>query len=244
MGEKGHGQPRMEHSGTSPARPGFAFVMERFGSIRDMDRSFDIEYWQRQGDAAIYHAAWELVELHQRDEARTRMNSDFKELLKIFNAAKVRYLIVGGYAVMKYTEPRYTKDLDLWIDPKPGNARAVFKSLKEFGVPLANLTEADFSKDGFFYQMGRPPVRVDILMSIEGVRFADAGEDRVGTDFDGVPSQVIARKHLIANKRAVGRPQDLVDVTNLESEQVVEGPSRNRERRKKKRSKDHDRGID
>ena len=85
------------------------------------------------------------------------MNSDFRDLLRIFNAGKVRYLVVGGHAVMKYTEPRYTKDLDLWIEATPKNARAVFKALKEFGAPLANLTEADFSKEGFFYQMGRPP---------------------------------------------------------------------------------------
>ncbi len=102
------------------------------------------------------------------------MNSDFKELLSILNAAKVRYLVVGGYAVMKYTEPRYTKDLDLWVEASAKNARAVFKALKDFGAPLANLTAADFSREGFFYQMGRPPARVDILMSIEGVKFADA----------------------------------------------------------------------
>ena len=78
------------------------------------------------------------------------MNSDFRDLLRIFNAGKVRYLVVGGYAVMKYAEPRYTKDLDLWIDATPKNARAVFKALKEFGAPLANLTEADFSREGFF----------------------------------------------------------------------------------------------
>jgi hypothetical protein len=83
------------------------------------------------------------------------MNSDFRDLLRIINAGKVRYLVVGGYAVMKYAEPRYTKDLDLWIDATPKNARAVFKALKEFGAPLANLTEADFSREGFFYQMGR-----------------------------------------------------------------------------------------
>ena len=70
--------------------------MERFGSIRDMDRSFDFEYWQRQGDAAIYRAAWELVECTIAARARTRMNSDFRDLLRIFNAGKVRYLVVGG----------------------------------------------------------------------------------------------------------------------------------------------------
>src|SRR3954453_19773311 len=103
---------------------------------------------------------------------------------------------------MKYTEPRYTKDLDIWIEATPKNARAVFKALKSFGAPLSNLTEADFSREGFFDQMGRPPARVDILMSIEGVRFADAWRNRLHTDFDGVSAQFLARKDLIANKRA------------------------------------------
>ena len=226
-------------SSPAPTRSGFDFVMERFGRIRDMDRSFDIEYWQRQGDAAIYRAAWELVELHHRDQGKDpnelRLQRSIGEFL---NAAKVRYLVVGGFAVMKYTEPRDTKDLDLWIEATPRNARLVFKALKEFGAPLANLTEADFSKEGFFYQMGRPPTRVDIVMSIEGVRFADAWRDRVATDFDGVPGQVIGLKHLIANKQAVGRPQDLMDVTNLlESGPVAEKPPQQLKSSKKKRPK-------
>lgn len=85
------------------------------------------------------------------------MNSDFKELLSRFNARKVRYLLVGGYAVMKYTEPRYTKDLDLWIDRRPRNARAVFEALREFGAPLVGLSPDDFAQPGVVYQMGRPP---------------------------------------------------------------------------------------
>jgi hypothetical protein len=148
------------------------------------------------------------------------MNSDFRDLLKLFNAHRVRYLVVGGYAVMKYTEPRYTKDLDVWVEATPKNAKAVFKALRKFEAPLANLHESDFATEGFCYQMGRPPARVDILMSIQGVRFADAWSSRVASDFDGVTGHVISRKDLIANKRALGRPQDLVDVNSLvESEQ-------------------------
>jgi len=144
---------------------------------------------------------------------------------------------------MKFAEPRYTKDLDLWIDASPKNARAVFKALKDFGAPLVNLTEADFSRKGFFYQMGRPPARVDIVMSIEGVHFADAWRERVATDFDGVPGHVIGRNHLIANKRAVGRPQDLMDVASLlESEQIREKPLQESKTPKRKRQKGRDRG--
>src|SRR5271169_1348956 len=113
------------------------------------------------------------------------MSSDFSDLLNLFKRCRVRYLIVGGHAVMKYTEPRFTKDLDIWIEASPKNARAVFKALREFGAPLAALSEDDFAKEGFFYQMGRPPTRIDILMSIAGVKFADAWPNRVKTEFEG-----------------------------------------------------------
>ncbi len=163
------------------------------------------------------------------------MNSDFSDLLKLFKSCRVRYLIVGGHAVMKYTEPRYTKDLDVWIEPSAKNARAVFKALRQFGAPLARLTDSDFAKEGFFYQMGRPPARVDILMSIEGVRFADAWPKRVNTDFAGTPAYVISRQDLIANKRSLSRPQDLVDLESLiESERVAARVSREQSAMRKK----------
>ena len=129
---------RAKKSRSAPSAPNAErpeFVMERFGSIDEMDRSFDIEYWQRQGDAAIFRAAWELVEAYCATRAGIRMSSDFKDLLKRFNADKIRYLIVGGHSVMKSTEPRYTKDLDIWIEASPKNSRAVFRALRAFGPP-------------------------------------------------------------------------------------------------------------
>ena len=103
-------------------------------------------------------------------------------------------MVVGGHAVMKYTEPRYTKDLDVWVDADPENARAVFDSLREFGAPLTNVSASDFAREGSIYQMGRPPARVDVLTSIEGVPFADAWRNRVATDFDGTPAHLISRQ--------------------------------------------------
>jgi len=146
---------------------------------------------------------------------------------------------------MKHTEPRYTKDLDIWIEATPKNARAVFRALGRFGAPRANLTEADFAKEGFFYQMGRPPSRVDILMSIEGVRFTDAWPNRVNSDFDGVPGHVISRTDLITNKRAVARPQDLADVDSLvESERIAKKLRRESDaKHKKSKGRDQDPGI-
>jgi hypothetical protein len=144
------------------------------------------------------------------------VNSDFSDLLKIFNANNVKYLVIGGYAVIQYAEPRFTKDLDLWISTDIRNAAAVYQSLLAFGAPLADLTEADFAEEGYFYQMGVPPVRVDILMGVPGLNFAEAWERRVVAAFDDLPVPFIAKSDLITNKRASGRPQDLIDADLLD----------------------------
>ena len=128
------------------------------------------------------------------------VNSDFREMLKTFNDYQVRYLVVGGYAVIKYTEPRYTKDIDLWISTERDNAAAVYQALRAFGAPLADLTEDVFTQEGYFYQMGVPPVRVDILMSIPGLKFDEAWERRVTVDFGGVAAPFISKQDLIISK--------------------------------------------
>lgn len=143
------------------------------------------------------------------------VSSDFKDLLRLFNDYRVKYLIIGGYAVIKYAEPRYTKDLDVWIRADQDNATAVFQALREFGAPLAGMTVDDFAHEGYFYQMGVPPVRVDILMSIPGLAFDEAWTRRVEAEFDGVPVLFISRADLIASKLASGRPQDLIDADSL-----------------------------
>ena len=142
-------------------------------------------------------------------------NSDFREILKTFNDYQVRYLVVGGYAVIKYAEPRYTKDIDLWISTDKDNAAAVYEALRAFGAPLAGLTEDVFAHEGYFYQMGVAPVRVDILMSIPGLKFEQAWERRVVVDFDGVMVPFISKQDLIISKIASGRPQDLIDAQLL-----------------------------
>ena len=143
------------------------------------------------------------------------VNSDFSDLLKLFNDNGVKYLVIGGYAFIQYAEPRYTKDLDLWISTDLENARVVYKALREFGAPLAGLTEDDFAEEGFFYQMGVPPVRVDVLMGIPGLEFEDAWKRRVEVDFDSLSVAFISRQDLITAKRASGRPQDLLDADLL-----------------------------
>ena len=143
------------------------------------------------------------------------VNSNFKDLLSLFNGYQIKYLVVGGYAVIKYTEPRYTKDLDLWVKADQENAAAVFQALLEFGAPLEGMTKDDFAHEGYFYQMGIPPVRVDILMSIKGLTFKEAWTRRVAVDFDGILVPFISKQDLITTKRASGRPQDLIDVELL-----------------------------
>ena len=142
---------------------------------------------------------------------------DFKELLSIFRDRKVRYLVVGGYAVMRYTEPRFTKDLDLWIATDRKNAERVFAAMKAFGAPLRNLSPDDFTKEDCFYQMGKPPFRLDIMMSIPGVAFESAWERREEVTIEGLIVPFISRLDLIRSKKASGRPQDLIDVDNLEN---------------------------
>ncbi len=143
------------------------------------------------------------------------VNSDFSDLLNLFNAYGVKYLVIDGYAVIQYGEPRLTKDLGLWISTDAANAHAIYQALKQFGAPLSGLTEADFSEEGYFYQMGVPPVRVDILMGMPGGNFEAAWKSRNEVDFGGLVVPFISKQDLIASKRASGRPQDLIDADHL-----------------------------
>lgn len=144
------------------------------------------------------------------------LNSDFKELLRLLESYQVKYLVIGGYAVMKYAEPRYTKDLDLWIQANDENGLATFKALATFGAPLLGLTANDFASEGYFYQMGIPPVRIDILMSVKGVNFENAYEKREIVLLEDIAIPFISKSDLILSKIAAGRPQDLLDVEALQ----------------------------
>lgn len=148
------------------------------------------------------------------------VNSDFSDLLNLFNANNVKYLVIGGYAAIQYGEPRFTKDLDLWINTDTANAAAVYQSLKQFGAPLSGMSEADFSEEGYFYQIGVPPIRVDLLMGIPGGDFEQAYRNRNEVNFSGLVVPFISKRDLIAVKRASGRAQDLIDADHLSA-----GPS-------------------
>jgi len=146
------------------------------------------------------------------------MFDDFKELLSIFNAHGVKYLIVGGYAVSFHAQPRATKDIDLLIQPDAANAKAVYAALAKFGAPLDGLTVENFSDRGKFFRMGREPVMVDILPEIDGIDFDRAWEKRVPSVIDvesGLTAFFISAPDLVTAKLAAGRPQDIADVAAL-----------------------------
>ena len=142
-------------------------------------------------------------------------NPHYKELLQLLNEFQVEYLIVGGFAVMKYGEPRYTKDLDVWIENSAPNSQKLVQALKRFGAPLDQdgITPETFTNKQVVYQIGIAPVRIDILTEITGVKFVDAWKKRVASTFFGVPVHFISFDDLVANKRALGRSSDLRDLS-------------------------------
>ena len=143
------------------------------------------------------------------------MNSDFKELLQVFNDHSVKYLIVGGYAAVHYSQPRYTKGLDLWIEPSIENARRIAKAFHTFGLPIEGFTIEDMADTGFQFFVGCPPCAFDFLTSILGLEFQPAWENRVASDEDGIPVWYLGKDDLIVAKKAVSRDQDLKDIEEI-----------------------------
>jgi hypothetical protein len=143
------------------------------------------------------------------------VNPDFKDLFAALNAAGARYLLVGGYAVAYHAQPRFTKDLDIWVDSDPANAARVYEALSRFGAPLQDLAQADLEHPGTVFQIGVPPNRIDVVTAIDGVLFHEAWPERTETTYGEQTVPVIGLRHLIQNKRASGRPQDLLDLEIL-----------------------------
>ncbi len=162
------------------------------------------------------------------------MHSDFKELLSTLNAHRVKYLVVGAYAVSVYAQPRATKDLDILVKADADNAKAVFVALAQFGAQLKGLTVADFAEPGPFFRMGRDPVVVNVLTAIPGVDFDTAWLRRLEAVIElasELKANFISRDDLVAAKLASGRPRDLADVDEMrkaeESQKSQSNESRN-----------------
>ncbi len=144
------------------------------------------------------------------------MNQDFVDVLDAFLRADVRFLVVGAYAFAVHARPRATGDLDIWIEPTPENAGRVMAALREFGAPLHQVTEQDFTQPDVVLQIGVAPRRIDILTVLTGLTFGEAWADRTAHAIGPLVVPFLGRASLIRNKRATGRPQDIADLSYLE----------------------------
>ncbi|MCA0389128.1 MAG: nucleotidyltransferase [Bacteroidetes bacterium] len=143
------------------------------------------------------------------------LTQDFKEFIQLLNEKSVKYLLVGGYAVGFYGNPRFTKDLDLWLECSKENAEKIEEVLKEFGFGSLGLTRDDFLDPDGIIQLGYPPARIDLIMGASGVNFEDCFPKRETVLLDGVTVNLINLEDLKMNKKASGRYQDLADLENL-----------------------------
>ncbi len=146
-----------------------------------------------------------------------KISEDFEELFEYFNDREVRYLIVGAHAVAFHAKPRYTKGLDVFVDPTQDNGGKIIEALEDFGFRGLDLSADDFSTPGNVIQLGIPPHRIDFVTSIEAVDFRSAWNSRVEGSYGSIPVWYIGRDALIRNKKALGRDQDKMDVSWLES---------------------------
>jgi predicted nucleotidyltransferase len=140
---------------------------------------------------------------------------DFEDFLELLNKHLVEYMVVGGYALAFHGKPRYTGDLDIWINISTQNARSMVQVLKAFGMQSLGLEETDFLTPGYITQIGYPPLRIDILNQIDGLKFGEAKKGMQIIDTGGLPVRYIGLHDFVKNKVASGRPQDLADVQEI-----------------------------
>ena len=141
--------------------------------------------------------------------------NDFKEFLQLLNAKKIEYLVVGGYAVALYGYPRATGDIDIWIAISSDTAQRMFDALQDFGFSVPELKKELFLEPGRNIRMGNPPLRIEVLTSIDGVVFSDCFRDRNTVVLENIPVHFISLSDLKKNKLASGRLQDRADVEHL-----------------------------
>lgn len=144
------------------------------------------------------------------------LNEDYREMLQYLADEKVKFLLVGAYALAAHGYPRATMDIDIWVMPSPDNAAAVLCALRRFGAPLHDLTPADLQKDDTIFQIGVAPRRIDIITGASGLKFEEAFAHAIEVFIEGIPVHIPSLDDLIRNKRATGRTKDLADVEALE----------------------------
>lgn len=142
-------------------------------------------------------------------------SQDFREFIELLIKHKAEYLIVGGYAVGIHGHPRYTGDLDIWLNPSEQNASLILKAVNEFGFSTYGLTRSDFTKPGNVVQLGYPPLRIDLLTEIDGVTFEECYINRKIVTIEDLEVNFIGYTDLLKNKKESGRPRDIDDIDNL-----------------------------
>jgi len=143
------------------------------------------------------------------------LNSDYKDILHALSKRKVKFLLVGAYAMAAHGYPRSTMDIDLWVKPDHENAVLVLEALADFGAPSAVLSPEDLQKDGMIFQIGVAPRRIDILTFADGLQFDDSFANSEIINIDGIFVHVLSVSDLIKNKQSTGRTKDLADVESL-----------------------------
>lgn len=145
-----------------------------------------------------------------------KVEKDFKEFIELLNKHNAKYLVVGGFAIAYHAIPRYTKDIDILVEPSEENSKKIFATLADFGMGNIGLDKNSFQKKGEIIQLGYPPLRIDLVTSISGVEFESAWKNRETGKYGGNVCYFISKEDLIKNKRAVGRKQDIADLAILE----------------------------
>jgi hypothetical protein len=146
-----------------------------------------------------------------------KLNRHYSDLLSAFGANRVRFLLVGAYALAYHGRPRATGDLDVWVEATPSNARRVYAALAEFGAPLEKVAAEDFARPGTVFQIGIAPNRIDILTSLTALDFPGAWKNRRRVAYGSIPVSLLSAPDLLKNKRALGRARDLADAEELEA---------------------------
>jgi hypothetical protein len=161
------------------------------------------------------NSGWRFFLSWWRRRILMKLSKDLKEFIGLLNSRKIKYLLVGGHAVAFHGFPRYTGDIDFFIETSPENALLVSATVQDFGFANLALKPEDFRPPETIIQLGRSPNRIDILTSVTAVSFEEAWKTRVETSLDGLPISVIGKDLLVRNKLATARPQDLADVNRM-----------------------------
>ena len=149
------------------------------------------------------------------------LNKDYKEMLQILLKSKVKFLVVGAYAMGAYGYPRATGDIDIWVEPSTENSEKIYHSLVQFGAPVSDIDKTTFCDRGIVYQIGLAPRRIDIITEIEGVNFQNAYSDKQEIEVEGINIPFISKQDLIKNKESTGREKDKLDAKYLRSNNDV-----------------------